>query len=258
MAKKSRRKILENKNIIETNEQIHENNDNSPIVKQRSKLKTPLTLFQRPLNDKQQEFLKIALDKNTKMVFLSGPAGTSKTYMSLYAAIELLNLKKQSDIIYIRSAVESSEKGLGYLPGEISEKLSPYLRPLYDKLDELLNKIDVDRLRKEDRVESIPVGFVRGANWNAKVIIVDEAQNMTFKELTTVITRIGEFSKMFICGDPMQSDINGKSGLKQMIQIFNDMDSKQNGIYTFEFDEEDIVRSQLVKFIIRKLKSEEN
>ena len=96
--------------------------------------------------------------------------------------------------------------------------------------------------------------FLRGLNWNAKVIIADEAQNMTFKELFTLITRTGEFSKMFILGDPDQTDLNGKSGFLKMISYFDDAESKVNGIHVFRFTDNDIVRSGLVQFIVKKVK----
>ena len=228
--------------------------DTSPSIPQRNKIKSSLSIRKRELNDKQKQFLEIAMDKNTKIIFVSGPAGTSKTYMAVYSALQLLNERRISDIIYIRSAVESSESKLGFLPGEADEKMAPYLAPLVDKLMELLPIQEVESLKKEERISSIPVGFLRGLNWNAKVIITDEAQNMTVKELFTLITRTGEFSKVFILGDPDQSDINGKSGFMKMISHFDDEESRANGIHTFRFTEDDIVRSALVKFIIKKVK----
>lgn len=235
---------------------IHNNNnkDTSPIISQRNKIKNFLSINQRELNNKQKEFVELALDKETKIIFLSGPAGTSKTYISIYAALNLLNQRRVSDLIYIRSAVESSESKLGFLPGEANEKMAPYLAPLLDKLTELLPKNDIDFLEKEKRISSIPVGFLRGLNWNAKIIIADECQNMTYKELFTLITRVGEFSKIFILGDPDQSDINGKSGFIKMISQFDDVESIENGIRIFKFTDDDIVRSGLVKFIIKKVK----
>ena len=233
---------------------IGEVKDISPIIPQRSKIKNSLSIYQRNLNEKQKKFLEISMDKNTKIVFVSGPAGTSKTYMAIYSALTLVNQRKVSDLIYIRSAVESSEAKLGFLPGEAEEKLAPYLAPLTDKLSELLPKGDMDVLKKENRVSSVPVGFLRGLNWNAKVIIADEAQNMTFKELFTLITRMGEFSKMFILGDPDQTDLNGKSGFLKMISYFDDEESRANGIQVFKFSDEDIVRSRLVQFIVKKVK----
>jgi phosphate starvation-inducible PhoH-like protein len=99
----------------------------------------------------------------------------------------------------------------------------------------------------------MPINFLRGASWIDKVIVADEAQNFTFKELLTLVTRIGSNTKLFICGDSMQSDINGKSGFTDMCSIFNDYKSRQKGIEYFEFTEDDIKRSEILKFIIRKI-----
>ena len=240
---------MKNKNV----EPI-EKKDTSPIIPQRNKIKNLLTIHQRDLTENQKKFLEVALDKTTKIMFVSGPAGTSKTYMAVYSALNLLNQRRVSDLIYIRSAVESSDSKLGFLPGEADEKMIPYIQPLMDKLVELIPKGDIDVLTKEERITAISVGFLRGLNWNAKVIIADEVQNMTFKEIFTLITRTGEFSKMFILGDPDQSDINGKSGFLKMLSFFDDEESRANGIHVFKFEENDIVRSGLVQFIIKKVK----
>lgn len=132
--------------------------------------------------------------------------------------------------------------------------MSPYIQPLIDKLDELIPKCDVEKLKHQERIHGFPINFLRGLNWNAKVIVADEAQNMTKKELITLITRVGEFSKLYICGDPDQSDINGKSGFVSVMDMFDDQESRDNGIFIYKFTEEDIVRSGLVKFILKKLK----
>ena len=231
-----------------------ETQDRSPIIPQRSKLKSSLKIYERELTQKQNQFLELASAKTSKIIFVSGPAGTSKTFLAVFHALKMINDKRVSDLVYIRSAVESSDTKLGFLPGEANEKLAPYIQPLLDKLTEMLPKEDIDVLKKEERVTGIPVGFLRGLNWNAKVIIADEAQNMTYKELFTLITRTGEFSKVFILGDPDQSDINGKSGFIKMISHFDDEESRQNGIHVFRFTEDDIVRSGLVQFIIKKIK----
>jgi len=228
--------------------------DTSPSIPQRNKIKNLVSINTRNLNDKQKEFLEIALDKSTKIIFISGPAGTSKTYMSVYAALHLLNDRRVSDLVYIRSAVESSDNHLGFLPGAMDDKMYPYLQPLLDKLTELLPKNDIDVLMKEKRITAIPVGFLRGLHWNAKAIIADESQNLSYKELFTLITRIGEFNKVFILGDPDQSDINGKSGFTKMMNVFDNDESKNNGIRVFKFTENDIVRSELIKFIMKKAK----
>ena len=230
--------------------------DTSPVIPQRSKIKNNLTIYERPLTDNQKKFLEISRDKNTKIMFVTGPAGTSKTFMSVLSALKLMNERRISDLIYVRSAVECSDSKLGFLPGESTDKMRPYIQPLLDKLEEMLPKNEIDYLDKDNRITSIPIGYLRGLNFNAKVIICDEGQNMTFKELFTLITRTGEFSKVFILGDPEQSDINGRSGFTKMMSMFNDEDSIQNGIHCFQFNEEDIVRSGLVKYIIKKTRTE--
>lgn len=235
-------------------EEKKEGRDTSPFVSQKEKISHPLNIIKRELTEKQKKFIELALDKSTKMMLVSGPSGTTKTYLAVLASLFLMNQKKISDIIYVRSIVESADVKMGTLPGEKDDKISPYRQPLIDKLDELLPKADVQHLTKEQRVEGLPVGYLRGLNWNAKAIIGDEMQNCTRKEIITLMTRTGEFSKVFLLGDPMQTDIKSHSGFKEMFNLFNDDESKTHGIYTFEFDEEDILRSALVKFIVHKIK----
>lgn len=235
----------------------NKSNDHSPIIPQRSKLKYDLHITERPdLTPRQKELINLVLDKKTKLVFLSGPAGTTKSFLSIYCALKLLNERRVSDLIYVRSIVESADSKIGYLPGEIENKVLPYMDPLYDKLDELLPKNEIDLLKKDKRLNAIPISFLRGAHWNAKFIFCDEGQNMTMKELTTLITRVGEYSKIIIAGDPEQSDVNGKSGFIKILNLFDDEDSHQNGIFSFRFTENDILRSNLVKFIVQKLRKQ--
>lgn len=209
------------------------------------------------LDEKQLLFLSKSLHDKTKILFINGPAGATKTYMAVYSALRLLSGDDDLDLLYVRTVIESADKGLGALPGDLEEKFNPYMAPLNDKLEEMLPKNTTDRhsLLSEGRISSMPINFLRGASWKNKVVIADEAQNFTFKELTTLITRIGEGTKIFICGDSMQSDINGKSGFSEMCKLFSDYRSRQKGIEYFEFDENDIKRSKLLKFIISKLNS---
>jgi phosphate starvation-inducible protein PhoH len=227
--------------------------DKTPVIHQNSKLQVPLNIFNRELTPRQKEFVELALDNKVKMLVVSGPAGTSKTFLSVYASLLLMNKQRVSDLVYVRSVVESSDVKLGFLPGEKNDKMSPYRQPLVDKLDEFLSSGDVKKLNDEERIEAHPVGYLRGLNWNAMAIIGDEMQNCTRKELITLMTRVGEFSKLFLLGDPSQADIN-RSGFKDVYNLFNDEESRENGIYTFEFTEEDIVRSKLVRFITKKVK----
>ena len=188
---------------------------------------------------------------------MSGPAGTSKTALAVYCSLLLLNEKRKSEIIYVRSIVESASHSMGFLPGLAEDKLKPYITPLVDKLEEFLPAGDITKLFADERIKPAPVNYLRGASYNANVIIVDEAQNLDFKELTTVITRIGRFGKFFILGDPMQSDLKHKdvSGFKPMMDIFNNEESQNQGIYSVEFGKEDIMRSEILKFIIEQIEN---
>jgi phosphate starvation-inducible PhoH-like protein len=221
-------------------------------LNQSSKIKTKKKNFR--LTAKQVQLLGMILDPENKIIFISGAAGTSKTYISLCAAIEMMSGDVEKELIYIRSIIESADKGLGSLPGNVSEKFDPFLMPLYDKLEEIVAPQDVAHLKTVGRISAVPINFLRGASWTNKIIVADESQNFSAKELITLITRIGEGSKIIICGDPMQSDIGkAKSGFIPMLNAFNDQESKQQGIQTFMFSKEDIVRSEILKFIVKKL-----
>jgi len=224
----------------------------------KNPIKRQIKINQFPWTEKQKEFFKIALHPSTKIVFVNGPAGTAKTLLSTYCALQMLNMKTIDSIMYLRSAVESSDKSLGFLPGTADEKLRFFNMPFIDKLDELLAGGRPEKLEQEKRISMFPVNFARGMNWTDKCIILDEAQNSTIKEIVTVLTRMGDGSRCFVLADPMQTDLKREDkqhGFENMFDLFNeDEESLSRGIYTFEFDEEDIMRSELVKFIVKKLK----
>ena len=236
---------------LEITDSIYQNSINPNPLKRQIKLK------QFPWTEKQKEFFKVALDKDTNIVFVNGPAGTAKTLLSTYCSLQLMNMKVVSDIMYLRSAVESADKSLGFLPGSAEEKLRFFNLPFLDKLEELLETTRVEKLEQEERISMFPVNFARGMNWKAKSIILDEAQNSTIKEITTVLTRLGEGSKCFILADPMQTDLkleDKQHGFEKMFKLFSDKESYEMGIKTFSFDENDVMRSELVKFLTGKLK----
>ncbi len=230
--------------------------DNSPKINQKNKIKFELDIRQRDdLTERQKEFIELVMDKSVKIIFCDGPAGSSKTFLSVLCGLKLLNIKALSDIIYVRSIIESASKSMGALPGQSNEKLHPFLLPLEDKLDEILCKGDIDKLMSEQRIVGMPINYLRGASYNAKFIFCDEAQNLDFKELTTLISRYGERSKMIIAGDKFQSDLNGKSGFKKMYDIFDNEISKELGIHCWQFTKEDIVRSGILKYILEAIES---
>lgn len=219
-------------------------------------MKTQIKFKERKFKftEKQQQLLKILLADETKIVFIAGPAGTSKTFMAVYAALNPID-NNEKDIIYIRTIAESGEKSLGSLPGTVGEKFQPYLLPLEDKIQEMIEATDAHRLRDDGRISASPVNFLRGSTLRDKIVIADEVQNFTFREITTLLTRIGEGSKIFLCGDFMQSDIKGKNGFHDFYNLFADEDSAQHGVFSFEFSEEDIKRSEILKFIVKKIRS---
>ena len=205
-------------------------------------LKQNIIINSLKLTERQKHFLSIAFDDKTKIMFVAGPAGSTKTYMAVYSALRILSAFDALDLLYVRTVIESAEKGLGALPGDIGEKFNPYMAPLEDKLYEMLPKNNTSKkdLLESGRISAMPINYLRGSSWKNKIVVADEAQNFTYKELTTLVTRIGENCKLFICGDFMQSDINGKSGFAPMFDLFNDRQSVDMGIHAFKFGKEDI------------------
>lgn len=232
-----------------------ETKDTSPYVAQREKIDFHLNIRELPWTEKQKKAIEVITSKDTKIVFLSGPAGTSKSLLATYCGLKLLNERKVSEIIYVRSIIESASKSLGALPGFCEDKFKPFALPLTDKMEELIKASDIKKLLAEERIKPIPVNFLRGASFNVNYVIADEMQNAEHFELQTIISRIGHFSKFIICGDPMQCDIKEKhkSGFKPMFDLFNDEESREHGIHCLEFGKEDIVRSEILKFIVDKL-----
>lgn len=214
--------------------------------------KNSLLLGHIELTEKQDQFHKIMRDPETRVVFISGPAGTAKTFLSVYTALYKHNEDNQLKILYLRSLAESAEKGIGFLKGSMDDKFNPYMGPLEDKLDELLNRQERDQIDHRNALDAAPINFLRGATWRDKVVIVDEAQNMTVKEITTVVTRISRGSTLFVCGDTMQSDIRS-AGFAKFCQVFDDEESRSYGIYHLSFTKEDIMRDKIIGYLVDKI-----
>lgn len=204
-------------------------------------------------NDVHRSFIALADRRNTKMVFADGPAGTAKTYLAVLTALKLIKQQQVEQIVYIRSVVESASQKMGSLPGEVEDKFLPWSMPLIEKLDEIVGIQVRQNLMKNELVQCVPVNFVRGLTFSNSVVIVDEAQNLTTSEIITILTRFGENSKFIVVGDTKQSDINGKSGFRPIYRCFDDKASEDNGIYTFRFGDSEIVRSEILRFIVNQL-----
>ena len=182
------------------------------------------------------------------MVFGIGPAGTGKTYIAVAQAVSSLLSKEVARIVLARPAVEAGEK-LGFLPGDLKDKVDPYLRPLYDALYDLLDYEKVARLLERNAIEVAPIAFMRGRTLNDAFVIIDEAQNTTTEQMKMVLTRIGFGSKVVITGDITQIDLPKglTSGLVEAIAVL----SGTEGISFVYFDEKDVVRHRLVQSVIK-------
>ncbi len=197
-------------------------------------------------SEKQSEYIK-ALKENDIIMSL-GPAGTGKSFLAVSVAVTLLLEKKIERVILSRPAVEAGEK-LGFLPGDMKEKVDPYLRPLYDALYELFGADKIEKKIENGEIEIAPLAFMRGRTLKNCFAILDEAQNATETQIKMFLTRIGENSKLVVNGDPSQIDLINKSqsGLIKSKDILKDLDE----IKIIEFDHTDVVRHPLVSKIIR-------
>lgn len=193
----------------------------------------------------QQHYLSSIADHDVS--FGVGPAGTGKTYLAVASAVEALEHDEVRRIILTRPAVESGER-LGFLPGDLAQKIDPYLRPLYDALYEMLGFEKVARLMERNIIEVAPLAYMRGRSLNESFIILDEAQNTTVEQMKMFLTRIGFGSKVVVTGDVTQIDLpkGQQSGLRQVIDVLSDVD----GLSFSFFTPKDVVRHPLVQRIV--------
>jgi phosphate starvation-inducible PhoH-like protein len=210
---------------------------------------TPRTSGKRqvmPKSVNQRRYLEAIEQKD--IVFGIGPAGTGKTYLAMAQAVSFLLAKRISRIILARPAVEAGEK-LGFLPGDLQEKVNPYLRPLYDALYDMLEIERADRLLERGTIEVAPIAFMRGRTLNDAFVILDEAQNTTSEQMKMFLTRLGFGSKAVITGDITQIDLpSGRtSGLVEAMKVVGNIE----GIEFIRFDEKDVVRHALVQQIVK-------
>lgn len=202
--------------------------------------------FIAPKSPTQKAYIE-AIEKHDIVIGI-GPAGTGKTYLAMAMAVSALMKKEVSRIILARPAVEAGEK-LGFLPGDIYEKVNPYLRPLYDALFDMLDMERANRLIERGDIEIAPLAFMRGRTLNDSFVILDEAQNATAEQMKMFLTRLGFHSKVVVTGDITQIDLptDRVSGLIEVKHILRDI----NGIEFVYFDEKDVVRHRLVQDIIK-------
>ena len=237
-------KIIEKEDIVlsvKKNLEIEESN----VKSFKQLIKTPKkSVIAR--SEKQSEYIKAL--KESDIIMSLGPAGTGKSFLAVSVAVTLLMEKKIDRVILSRPAVEAGEK-LGFLPGDMKEKVDPYLRPLYDALYELFGADKIDKKIEMGEIEIAPLAFMRGRTLKNCFAILDEAQNATETQIKMFLTRIGENSKLVVNGDPSQVDLINKrdSGLIKSRNILQDLKE----IKVIEFDHHDVVRHPLVSKIIK-------
>lgn len=207
----------------------------------------------KAITPNQQKLVEY-MDKND-MLFAVGPAGTGKTYTGVAMAVKALKEKKVKRIILTRPAVEAGEN-LGFLPGDMKEKLDPYMQPLYDALRDMIPAERLDDFMQKGVIQIAPLAFMRGRTLDNAFVILDEAQNTTHSQMKMFLTRMGKNAKFMITGDPGQVDLPRRtiSGLKEALLVLKDI----NGIGIIYLDDKDIVRHRLVKLVIDAYKQIEN
>ncbi len=199
----------------------------------------------KPRGVNQQKMVESAEEND--MVFAVGPAGSGKTYLAIALAVKALKAKQVRKIILSRPAVEAGEK-LGFLPGDMKEKIDPYLQPLYDALEDMISSSRLKEMLENGVIEIAPLAFMRGRTLSHAFVILDEAQNTTLPQIKMFLTRMGSGSKFIITGDPSQVDLpeGQKNGLLKACEILNDV----KGVGVIQFDKSDIVRHKLVQRIV--------
>lgn len=192
--------------------------------------------------------------RSSDLVFALGPAGSGKTYLAAAEALRLLLCHKVSSIVITRPVVEAGES-LGYLPGDLQEKINPYIKTLYDAMNSILPRETIKKLNDNNLIETAPLAYMRGRTLKNCAVILDEAQNTTPEQMKMFLTRMGENSKVFITGDPTQVDLPPRiqSGLVHSTKILNNI----KGISIVELTSTDVVRNPLVKQIIQAYENEE-
>ena len=205
------------------------------------------------LTENHKTIVENILDRRNKLIFIDGPAGTAKTYCAVLAAIKLIQRKSFHEILYLRSIAESSPQKLGSLPGEVHEKIGPFGTPFIEKLEEMITPATINKLGTEGVLDVQPLNYLRGTTFNDKIVILDEAQNAELDQLIVVLTRLGEHGKLIVIGDSLQVDIKDKKSYGRLVEKFNSEDCKESGIQSFRLGEEDIKRSKILRFIVRKL-----
>lgn len=216
-----------------------------PLYEEKSGIKTSKNKILSPRSPNQAKYIEAI--RNHDMVFGIGPAGTGKTYLAVACAVEMYQAGLIERMAFCRPAVEAGEN-LGFLPGDMLEKIDPYLRPIYDALNDMMPADDIPQKIEKGEIEIAPLAFMRGRTLKNAFVVLDEAQNTTSMQMKMFLTRMGEGTRMVITGDPSQTDLpkHQRSGLKEAVDVMANIEE----VPFVHFDSKDVVRHRLVTKII--------
>lgn len=222
----------------------NENNNGETRIVKRTKKKTKTEIKKRitvtAKSKNQKELLKSI--KENLVTIVAGPAGTGKTLLAVVSGLREFTMGKYKKMIFTRPCVEANHENLGFLPGDLNEKISPYMYPIFDFLSDYLTPKQIEEYMKEESFKTLPLAFMRGATLKNSFVILDESQNTTPDQIRMFLTRIGENCKVVITGDPLQTDIKGKNGLVDACERLKGV----TGLNIVKMGKEDIVRNPIV------------
>lgn len=200
-----------------------------------------------PRNTAQEEYILALEDYDNKIIIATGPAGTGKTMLGALMAVKMLLAGEIERIIVTRPAVSADEE-LGFLPGDLNEKMAPWIRPIFDVFEEYFSPYEIKEMVKDGVIEIAPIGFLRGRTFKDSVVIADECQNLKSPIMLMLLTRIGTGSRMFLTGDTKQTDIKGVNGLEDILDKLKY--KKVKSIKVVEFNAEHVEREEVVKEVL--------
>jgi phosphate starvation-inducible PhoH-like protein len=201
-----------------------------------------------PKTARQEEFVSLLKDKNKKIILVCGPAGTGKTLLSTQYGIKNFLLGVYEKLVFTRPSV-SVDENIGFLPGSLEDKMAPWIRPIYDVINQFISQKEIDYLIEEKKIEIAPLGFMRGRTFKNTWIVADEMQNCTVEQMKMLMTRLGENSRLIITGDLEQSDLHRRmNGLDDFLIRFRG--KRSDSITSFEFENKDIQREEVIKEIL--------
>lgn len=205
--------------------------------------------------DKQRAVVDISLKKDSKIIFINSPAGCGKTTIAIYVSLILFKEKLVNRILFVRSPVEACDAKIGFLPSTMEDKMQPYLQCGEDAMLSFITKTEVTKMKENGTFSVMPTGFAKGLNFHNMAVIIEEAEDLTVRDLELICSRFGKNCKLFLIGSPRQSNIKN-SGFIKTFNAFNDRKSEEKGIHCFEFTNKDSMRSPITSYILEKFENE--